>query len=172
MKEEKNEHIEFTLTLDYKQSFWNRMVKRKEAKKTFVFREAKLCTVRKVTAALLALPNELKGNTNIDISLPFISGHLDRLIYIVGAGIQNDSNEPKKSLLKFLEANCGYTQLMDGVKYSLASIGMMEFIDTYAMLKGSAAIISFDEDEFQSRVAGHSRESSGIETKDSDEVFK
>lgn len=145
MEELDNEQTEFTLMVPYTEKHWSGLRKPINKERVLVFREAKICTVKKITAALVQLPTELYGHSNIDIALPFISGNLDRLTFIIAAAVQNDHKEPSKDLIAFIENNCSYSLYMEGLQYSIASTGMISFIEAYAMMKGAAAIINPEE---------------------------
>lgn len=82
----------------------------------------------------------------IKVSMPLIKEHRKDILYLIAACIQNNSKEPKKSLIKFLDDNLHGDSLNELTSSCLLNSGLMSFTAATAILKGVSVAIVQDTD--------------------------
>ena len=120
-------------------------LKSKETERTFNMTEAKVCTIKRITKAIQAMPDEFLGNTLLEVGTPLLAEHIDTFNYIVASAIQNDEHEPDAKLIKFLEVNLTKSKLLEGFNNAIVLLGIPDFLNTYALIKSTSAIIHKSE---------------------------
>ena len=113
--------------------------------RTVEFTTCMACNMKRIVSAALLLPDELFGVKLKDIALPQINNNLDKLIYIVAAGIQNNSKEPEPELIDFVKNNFDHEQLLEGFNYTINQLGMQSFVGCLVIARGSKILKGEDQ---------------------------
>ena len=137
-----NQIIEIPLVVPIISTSKFSFLKPKETERTYMMKEAKICTIRRITKALQSLPEELIGETNIEVGIPLIANHIDTFIYVIASAIQNDFKEPSADLLDFLAKHLTRELMFEGFNNAIFLLGINDFLNTYAVIKSTAAIIN------------------------------
>lgn len=110
--------------------------------RTVYFNSCIAGNMSRIAKEAILLPDALFGNTLRDLALPHIADNLDKLIYIIASGIQNNRDEPGKELLEFIKNNFDHEQILESFNYTMNQLGMQSFINCLVIAKGSKIIKS------------------------------
>lgn len=109
-------------------------------KREFVIYKTRVCNMARCAEIAYRVP-ELKGQVNdvfdmTRIVMPLIKDHRKDFLYLIAACIQNNSKEPSKSLIKFLDDNLHAESLNEIGQSCLLNSGLMSFFAFALVLKG------------------------------------
>jgi hypothetical protein len=109
--------------------------------RTFIIHPCKVANMWRIAAAATDLPDEIKNGGLAEITLPLIKDHLETIVYIVAAGIQNTHEEPAPDLITFIERNFDNEDLYNTMFPVLENIGMQSFFNSIVLAKGTVKIL-------------------------------
>ncbi len=134
----------FNITIDQprKLSIWDRLLRRKVEKfRTFVIKPCKVCNMARVAGNAVKLPKEiLEGNLSEAI-MPLIPENIELMTYVIAAAIQNDDQEPKKSLITFIRRHFDNIDIYQGLHAALNGLEMESFLNSIVLAKGTISIL-------------------------------
>ena len=126
--------------------FWDRIYKRPK-ERTFNIYRIRVCNMVRCAGVAHKLP-EMPDIEQIDsmekltgLAFPLIRDYKKDVVYLVACCIQNNSKEPKKSLIKFVDDNFVADELFEILVICLSQLGLLSFIQAIQALKGSSAVI-------------------------------
>ncbi|MBB6109711.1 hypothetical protein SAMN05421821_105129 [Mucilaginibacter lappiensis] len=108
---------------------------------TFTIYPCKVANMWRVAGAATELPDEIKNGELAEVVLPLINDHLETIVYIVAAGIQNNHEEPSADLIKFIERNFDNQDLHTVLHYVLENVYMQSFLNSIVLAKGTVKIL-------------------------------
>ncbi|PSR56082.1 hypothetical protein AHMF7605_22550 [Adhaeribacter arboris] len=135
----------FTVMVDFPAptSLWQRLLVRlklRRLQKKYVLRPLLVINVSRVCAKMSDLPEELTGG-NITKALEHATWeHLDKIIYIVAVGLQNNGREPSKSLLKTIRDNFDLQDLLRILPLVLKQRNLPSLLEMIVMVKGPSIL--------------------------------
>lgn len=114
---------------------------RRPKQRTFTLYKCRVCNMERSAEIAYRLP-ELQGEVNTLEELtgkafPLLKDHAKDLVYLLACFIQNNSKEPKKSLVKFIRDNIDGDELFDITRKCLTQSGLMSFINATLLVKGT-----------------------------------
>ncbi|WP_443945605.1 hypothetical protein ACJVDH_00405 [Pedobacter sp. AW1-32] len=128
-----------------KRSIWDRLRKKpiikQETERTFTINPCVVGNMYRIAGKAIDLPDEVFQGTISEVVLPLIYKHINDIVYIIAAGIQNDRDEPDQELINFIKDNFESQDLFDALQPVLENIGMQSFLNTIALAKGSVKIL-------------------------------
>ena len=139
-----------TFTVEVKhRTFWDKLL-RKPNTRTFTIKSTVVANMYRVSARSLRLKEELvklidlsknSANADIGVTMQLINDHLDDIVYVVAAVIQNDAEEPKASLKNFIRNNFDAEDLMNVLLPTLGSLNLPAFLNSIVLVKGTQGIL-------------------------------
>jgi len=125
-----------------KRSFWKWIIRKPvEKERTFMFSPCKVGNMFRIAAKAVTLPKEIIQGQQSEVLLPLFAEHLNTIIYIVAAAVQNNKYEPKKELIQFIHDNMDHEDLYTCMLYSLDNVGLDSFLSTIALAKGTIQVL-------------------------------
>lgn len=112
-----------------------------ETERSFTIYPCKAANMARIARTALTLPLEIEGYYKSDTILPLIDQHLDTVLYVVAAGIQNNQHEPDPQLIEFLRINCDAIDLLHAAYYVMENVNMESFSNTTVLIRGAISII-------------------------------
>lgn len=141
----------FTITIPVKEpkksaySIWDRIRFKArrlvQLERTFVINPCVVNNMYRIAGRAALLPDSIKNGTLSETVLPLITHHLDDIIYIVAAGIQNTKREPDHDLIEFIKDNFDAEDLYNCLNPVLENVGMQSFLNSIALAKGTVKIL-------------------------------
>jgi len=128
-----------------KRKMWDKLFRRtvieQELERTFVINPCVVGNMYRIAGRAVKLPGAILEGTQAQSLLPVIHDHLDDLIYIVAAGIQNSKREPDPALIEFIKDNFEAEDLYNTLLPILENLGMQSFLNSIALAKGTVKIL-------------------------------
>lgn len=129
-----NEHRKLTL--------WDRLLRRKvETSRTFTIYPCKTCNMVRVAGTAVRLPKEILDAGMSEAIMPLMVENIELMVYVVASAIQNNSREPKKSLLKFIRDNFDAIDMYNALHAALNGLEMESFLNSIVLAKGTLSIL-------------------------------
>lgn len=131
-------------------SWIDKHIRKKPEFRRFSIYRARVCNMGRCADVANRLP-EFKPNKDnpyemIRIAMPLVHNHRLDVLYIVASCIQNNSKEPKKSLIRFIDVNFDSEMLFDVLLICLQSLGLQSFWEASLLIKGQNAITAMEQD--------------------------
>lgn len=135
--------------------FFDKLFKRPN-KRTFKLYRSRVCNMYRCAEAANKIP-DINANIHTmeqltNVALPLIYNHKDDIIYLIASCIQNNSKEPKKSLIRFINNNMSGEQIFDVLNTCLHVIGLESFLMATALIKGTNVLTAKDTDVSAAKV--------------------
>ncbi|WP_316743865.1 hypothetical protein [Pedobacter antarcticus] len=136
-------------TKPVKRTFLDRILQRPvdspeiETERKLVFKPCKMANMYRIASAALDLPDGiLKGDLTSAI-LPLLKepGHIEKIAYVIAAGVQNNHLEPEQELIQFILNNLDEQEMFDCLYQTLGNLGMQSFLNSIVLVRGTVNIL-------------------------------
>ena len=112
-----------------------------EIERSFVINPCVVGNMYRIAGRAVKLPDSILNGSLSESMIPVIHQHLDDMVYIVAAGIQNTKREPDAELIEFIKDNFEAEDLYDTLLPILENLGMQSFLNSIALAKGTVKIL-------------------------------
>lgn len=137
----------FTLTVKVREQIAKRTLldrlsgKELPTERVFVIKPATVGTMLRIASKAVLLPETIFDGPEASTILPLIHNHIEDLVYIVAAAIQNNKHEPDHELIEFIKNNFDAKDLFDVLGPTLKNIDMASFFNSIVLVKGTERIL-------------------------------
>ena len=111
----------------------------------FILSRLLVGNLQRVAKQAALLPNEMFGKQGYKPVLNLCDDHLDKLIYMVAVGIQNNRKEPGKKLLRVIREEFSIDDLNQSMHLLVVQMGINSFINCIVLIKGASVLQSPNE---------------------------
>lgn len=95
----------------------------------------------RISAKAVQIPDDVFSRGVIESFMTSSFSHLDKLIYIVAVGLQNNSKEPSKSLIKLIENEFTAKDIAGVFNAIMSQIDVTNFMNSIISIKGSQILV-------------------------------
>lgn len=132
---------------------WIDKLLRRPKERHFVLKRCSVRNMLRVAGIAAKLPIiEDKTKKLQQVAFPLMKDHIHDIVYLIACGIQNDANEPKKSLIDFIYDNFDDEDLFDCTAILLSNVGLQSFIQTILLVTGTDALLVRGQDAKSAKV--------------------
>ena len=114
-----------------------------ETERELVFYPCKVANMSRIARTALLLPEEMLSEELNAAVLPLIAdgSHLDNMIYIIAAAVQNNHMEPSNDLITFIKMNMDHEDMFLCMHQAFGSLGMQSFLNSIVLAKGTITVL-------------------------------
>ncbi|RZJ90977.1 MAG: hypothetical protein EOO20_06605 [Chryseobacterium sp.] len=147
-----------------KRSLLDKLLRRpvpvQELERSFVINPCVVGNMYRIAGRAVKLPDTILNGSMSESMIPVINDHLDDVVYIVAAGIQNSKREPDAELIEFINDNFEAEDLYNTLLPILENLGMQSFLNSIALAKGTVKILQPSASPLDGResIASHTQD--------------
>lgn len=105
--------------------------------RTFEVRPSTVRNMQRIAKMAVQIPDDYLENKSVSKALiEGISDHMDKMIYIVACGLQNDHREPTPALLDLIKDEFTQAEITGVFDIILSQIGVQDFMRSIVLMRG------------------------------------